>query len=111
MEKTTGAVIKFLRKRDGLSQEDLGKHLGVKRVTIQKYESNTIALRIDTIKALSLLFHVSPWILVFPESLTSEHYQQLKEERMESFFLLNDAGRDKALDYISDLAEIERYRL
>ena len=110
MSHTTGDIIKFLRKRDGLSQEDLGEYLGVKRITIQKYESNSISLRMDTIKAMSNLFQISPWILVFPETMSSQFFLHLTEEQMSLFFKLNDTGRAKVLEYIEDLTHIEKYK-
>ena len=66
--KTTGDMIKHLRKQKGLTQDDLAIALGLKKTTIQKYEANVVKnLKIDTIRKLCLLFDATPWFFVFPE--------------------------------------------
>ncbi len=57
----TGERIKKLRKEKGLTQEQLGKLLGVKKSAIAKYENNRVEnLKKETIQKLSEIFEVSP---------------------------------------------------
>lgn len=57
----TGERIKKLRKEKGLTQEQLGNLLGVKKSAIAKYENNRVAnLKKETIQKLSEIFDVSP---------------------------------------------------
>ena len=107
---TTGDVIRYLRKRAGLSQEELGQVLGVKRVTVQKYENNSISLKTENMRALSTLFGVSPWAFVFPETVSPDFLLDHKKDNLMLFYSLNDAGRAKAVDYVLDLSGNEKYR-
>lgn len=55
----TGERIKKLRKEKGLTQEQLGKLLGVKKSAIAKYENNRVEnLKKETIQKLSEIFEV-----------------------------------------------------
>src|SRR5699024_12669991 len=55
----TGERIKKLRKEKGLTQEQLGNLLGVKKSAIAKYENNRVYnLKKDTIQKLSEIFEV-----------------------------------------------------
>lgn len=110
MNYTTGDVIKFLRKRAGMSQEELGAVLGVKRGTVQKYENNSIALGIDTIKALSIQFQVLPYIFVFPEAFETEAILELERERTQKILKLNNTGKQKVMEYLDDIYLIDMYR-
>ena len=56
-----GEYIKKLRLENGLSQEELGKIVGVQRAAVQKWECGKVQnLKRETIKKLSELFAVSP---------------------------------------------------
>ena len=56
-----GNYIRNLRTAKGLSQEELGKMVGVQRAAVQKWESGkTKNLKRETIKMLSEFFGVSP---------------------------------------------------
>ena len=55
----TGQRIKKLRKEKGLTQEQLGNLLGVKKSAISKYENNRVEnLKKETIQKLSEIFEV-----------------------------------------------------
>lgn len=59
--KTTGEIIKELREKKNLTQEQLGNILGVKKSAIAKYESGRVTnLKRATIEKMSELFNVSP---------------------------------------------------
>lgn len=56
-----GDYIKMLRTSKGLSQEELGKIVGVQRAAVQKWEAGkTQNLKRDTIKKLADFFEVNP---------------------------------------------------
>lgn len=57
----TSEIIRFLRKKSGLSQEELGLIIGVKKSAIAKYEHGRVEnLKRSTIEKLALYFNVSP---------------------------------------------------
>lgn len=54
-----GTRIAALRKKAGMSQEDLAKELNISRQSISKWESGQALPDIDKISAISTIFHVS----------------------------------------------------
>lgn len=62
---TTGEIIKALRQRKGLSQEELGKLVGVKRAAINKYETGLVVnLRRDMIQKLAIALNTTPTVIM-----------------------------------------------
>lgn len=62
---TTGERIKMLRKQKGLSQEELGKMIGVQKAAVNKYEKGTVVnLKRATIIAIAKALEVSPSYLL-----------------------------------------------
>lgn len=56
-----GEYIKQLRTKKGISQEELGKVVGVQRAAVQKWEAGKVQnLKRGTIKKLADYFNVSP---------------------------------------------------
>ena len=59
--KSTGEIIKELRKQKGMTQEELGKVLGVQKSAIAKYENDHVVnLKRETIEKMATLFGVKP---------------------------------------------------
>jgi len=57
----TGEYIKLLRTKKGISQEELGKVVGVQRAAVQKWEAGKVQnLKRSTIKKLADYFNVNP---------------------------------------------------
>lgn len=124
-----GTVIRELRKSKGLTQEQLGDILGVKKVTIQKYENGSIKnLKQSTIAKLSETFDVSPSIFLnetmdFDERVGRQRIFELKEEvfaieRFQKtygsdvievvrvFNDLSETGKKRVLQYLEDMSKI-----
>lgn len=60
-----GERIKQLRLERGLTQEELGKYIGVKKAAIMKYEKGNVTnMKRSAIETLSKLFNVSPSYLM-----------------------------------------------
>lgn len=65
MTVSPGARIKYLRSLTGMSQEELGKRVGVQRAAINKYEKGTVEnIPIKTIEKIARVFDVSPTYIV-----------------------------------------------
>lgn len=82
-----GEYIKKIRVDAGLSQEELGKQLGVQRAAVQKWECGRVQnLKRDIIKKLSTIFNVPPasFIEVYSNDIQSDALlsQKLKELRL-----------------------------
>lgn len=60
-----GKVIKELRLRNDMTQEELAKYLGTTKQTIYKYENNIVTnIPSDNIMKLAKLFNVSPLVIM-----------------------------------------------
>ena len=60
IDKSLGAVIKIYRHNKGLSQEALGKSIGVTFQQIQKYESGKNSLNAERLVDISAVFGITP---------------------------------------------------
>ena len=69
-----GKRIKQLRQEKGLTQEELGKYIGVKKAAIMKYEKGNVQnMKRSSIETLSNLFGVSPsYLMCLDEPNTDE---------------------------------------
>lgn len=109
----TGEVIKFLRKKLNMTQEELATKLRVNVSSVQKYESGAVNnLKMKTIRELCELFSVPPWILIFPNHIRSEEtiLNAIKYNHIRAVSILNDAGISKAAEYVNDLSLIDKYK-
>lgn len=108
---TTGAIIKFVRKRNGLTQDELGEVLGVKKSAIQKYENGSVTnLKTEVIRRFCVHFKVPAWILIFPEYVVEDSMDGTIEKAFVAALELDEAGRKKTLEYIEDLRATGKYQ-
>ena len=64
-----GEKIKIARKKKGLTQEDLGKLVGVQKSAIAKYENGRIVnIKRSTIQKIASALNIRPSELIFEES-------------------------------------------
>lgn len=124
---SVGLTIKRLRQEKGLTQEELGALLGVKKAAVQKYESGQVQnLKQATIKRLCEIFEMNPSVFIFNSAELVNEEQLAREvglleeiqrtygkdviELLQHFVELDDAGRLKVLDYASDLSALQSLR-
>ena len=124
---TMGEYIKQLRIERGLSRAKLGEMVGVERAAVSKWENGSVEnIKRSTIKKLSDIFNVSPCALMcWDESepdlqqkaevemevcgLHEKCYGSKAYELVEFFARLNDAGKARAIENISDLVLLSKY--
>lgn len=80
---TLGEQIQALRKRLGLSQEELGERLGVARQSVSKWESGSTVPELDKLIAMSKLFGVSVGSLLGIEE-TGESGHELTDRELKA---------------------------
>lgn len=115
--------IKDLRLGAGMTQSELGEILGVGKATVQKYESGQIQnLKTTHIRKLCKLFNKRPHYFIFDNLEQYENENDVIYEKIEIMFGtptaeafkkcldLNAAGRDRLIEYINELCQIEKYR-
>lgn len=122
-----GEKIRHLREQKNMSMEDLGKMLGVQRQAIMKYEKGIVEnIPRKTIEKLSRVLGVTPCDLMCFEDYYDEDQIAMEVKVIESvqgifgkdavqmlqyFMELNEAGKQQALNTISDLTEIPKYKV
>ena len=110
-----GDYIKQLRTEKGLTQEQLGNLLGVKRAAINKWESGIVQnLKRTTIKKLAEIFEVCPAFFIddYPDDKTCPVPAELssrEEALVANYRQLNAEGKDKTDEYVEDLIKTGKY--
>lgn len=108
-----GKIIKTLRNKKGLTQDELGEVLGIKKSAVQKYESGSVTnLKLDTLQTLCNYFGVPVWIFIHPERIKSldeviDFYSDIYDG--EALQKLNRKGQEKLKEYLNDLLKIGEY--
>ena len=119
MSGEIGRKIKELRTLHGMSQEELGKRIGVQRAAIQKYEKGAIEnISVKTIESIANIFDVSPTYLTGWDNVSQNNLavevrllQAIKVvygkdcvDLLEGYINLNKQGQVKCHQYIEDIA-------
>ena len=117
MRISPGERIKELRLLFNMSQDELGRRVGVQRAAINKYEKGTVEnIPIKTIEKMAQVFDVSPSYIVgwtVQESDLSAEVKTIQGvklfygadsvELLESFNNLTPKGKKKVLQYVDDI--------
>ena len=112
-----GERIKELRLLYEMSQDELGRRVGVQRAAINKYEKGTVEnIPIKTIEKIAKVFDVSPSYIVGwtneEASLSAEvktiqgvklFYGKESVELLEYFNNLTPQGKKRVLQYLDDI--------
>lgn len=121
MNNSPGTKIKYLRTISNMSQEELGKRVGVQRAAIQKYEKGVVEnIPLKTIEKIAQVFDVSPtYIVGWSEncgnqlSIEVKLLQGIKKvygtdcvELLEDFVFLTPEGQRRVKQYIKDMRMI-----
>lgn len=121
MSINPGIKIKELRVISGMSQEELGKRVGVQRAAINKYEKGTVTnIPIATIEKIAQVFDVSPTYIVGwngnnenPLSAEVKVLQGVKTfygvesvELLEDFTNLTAVGKKRVQQYVADMSRL-----
>ena len=116
---TIGQRLKKHRLERGLTQEELGKVVGVTKGAIQKYECGQIKnFSASSIRKLSEFFGLAPIYFIFDEipeaskditKLCTMHFGTWFLDLAEKMNRLTDEGKRKVYDYCVDIALIDKY--
>ena len=115
--------IKELRTLSGMSQEELGRRIGVQRAAINKYEMGSVTnIPITTIEKIASVFDVSPtyimgWNETHSNPLSAEvkvilgfksFYGEDAVELLEGYTTMTGMGQRKVLRYLDDMHKLYR---
>ena len=116
-----GTRIKELRTLNGLSQEELGRRIGVQRAAINKYEKGSVTnIPLSTIEKMASVFDVSPTYIVGwdgsnmnPLALevkilqgVSNLYGKDAVELLECYMEVSKEGKKRLLMYACDMTKL-----
>jgi transcriptional regulator with XRE-family HTH domain len=116
-----GTRIKELRTLAGMSQEELGRRVGVQRAAINKYEVGSVTnIPLSTIEKMATVFDVSPtYIVGWNDTASNPLYADVKVlkgvqtfygkdavDLLEAYTTMSKKGRDKVFQYILDMSEL-----
>lgn len=102
---TMGERIKQLRRQKGLTQEELGKYIGVKKAAIMKYEKGNVQnMKRSSIETLSKLFDVTPSYLMCLEENEKNNDNKLIYKRIP---VLGSIPAGVPIELIEDIIDYE----
>ena len=116
-----GERIRELRQIADMSQEELGRRVGVQRAAINKYEKGTVTnIPLPTIERIASTFDVSPtYIVGWDDSssnvlsmeskvlqVVSKLYGKEVVEMLESYVEVDSTGKRKIQTYVEDMWQI-----
>lgn len=115
-----GEKIKMARLAKGMTQEELGKLLGVQKSAIAKYESGRVVnIKRTTLKKISDILEIRPSELIFaeeieknPEEMAQRHFEIIMDEDISDIFddfkVLDAAQRKIVKDLVHSLAKTKK---
>ena len=62
-----GEILRLIREKNELSQNDLAKAAGLTQATISSLENDRIGMGVERAKVLARVLNVHPAVLVFPD--------------------------------------------
>ncbi|KXG42648.1 helix-turn-helix domain-containing protein [Tepidibacillus decaturensis] len=124
-----GGNIKKARKNKKLTQQELADKIGKTESSIRKYEKGLVQVPTDVLQQIADVLDVKLSELMgwdeFDKRFNSNEevskevklienvkscFGEQAKNLLEDFTSLNEVGQSKALDYVSDLVEQEKYR-
>ena len=134
---TVGENIRKFRKKAHLTQKDLAHKAGLATITIQQYERGVREPRLETLFKIAKVLNVLPTLLIenmseelalyienhphtYDKDITFSDegnennndpiFEQAKERICDLLKLLNDEGKDTAVERIEELTEIPKFQ-
>lgn len=121
MTDSPGTKIKYLRNISGMSQEELGRRVGLQRAAINKYEKGSVTnIPIATIEKIAKVFDVSPTYIVGWDDTASNplaaevrvlqgvkrFYGNDVVDLIEVYITMDDRGKERVHQYVDDMSLI-----
>lgn len=115
---TTGQLIKAARKKAGVTQEELGKKIGVSGSSMAQWENDLRNPKLDTLQRIASALGVPVQDLISDwEAVDKEEFKRvfiygegIKDRIDAALDRLNDEGQEKAAERVEELTEIPKYQ-
>lgn len=116
-----GDILKLMRKEKNVTQKELAKRLNVSQGAISQYENGQTDLTMKQIKEIceALEQPLNKWFIIslgmVAKEIDQENANNIETRILDKDILgkaqnLNDSGKQKAIDYMDDLAQIPKYK-
>lgn len=109
----TSEIIKLLREKNDLTQEELAQKLGLKKAAINKYENGSVEnIKKSIVQEMAKIFDVSPSYIMFGE-IEDENKIKLEDREkslLDDYRLLNTDGQKEANKRVKELTLIPFYK-
>lgn len=109
----TSEIIKLLREKNNLTQEELAQKLGLKKAAINKYENGSVEnIKKSVVQEMAKIFDVSPSYIMFGE-VEDENKIKLEDREqslLDDYRLLNTDGQKEANKRVKELTLIPFYK-
>lgn len=114
---TIGYKIKQLRKQRKITQQQLAETIGKSYSIVQKYENDLVTPPWDSLTKIASAYNITISELIdgvdmWADTNAQSEFElndQVREDTLNKLDRLNQLGKEKALDYITDLSEQEKY--
>lgn len=115
---TTGQLIKAARRKAGMTQEKLGKKIGVSGSSMAQWENDLRNPKLDTLQRIASALGVPVQDLISDwEAVDKEEFKRvfiygegIKDRIDAALDRLNDEGQEKAAERVEELTEIPKYQ-
>lgn len=115
---TTGQLIKAARRKAGMTQEELGKKIGVSGSSMAQWENDLRNPKLDTLQRIASALGVPVQELISDwEAVDKEEFKRvfiygegIKDRIDAALDRLNDEGQEKAAERVEELTEIPKYQ-
>lgn len=115
---TTGQLIKAARRKAGMTQEELGKKIGVSGSSMAQWENDLRNPKLDTLQRIAAALGVPVQELISDwEAVDKEEFKRvfiygegIKDRIDAALDRLNDEGQEKAAERVEELTEIPKYQ-
>lgn len=106
-----GARLKYLRKLDKITQQELATALGIAKSTISMYENGQREPDFETLESIADYFNVEMRSFFPSNEKPFDSPPSLEEDRLLSLYReLNEEGREKLVDYADDMVRSGKYK-
>lgn len=103
--------LKELRVKNGYNQRQLAEKLGYKQNTISQWENGRNSMDADTVIEIADFFGVTADYLLGRAEQPGAAMDMLKMRLIYVFNLLNDSGKREAIKRVSELSELDKYKI
>lgn len=107
-----GIRLKALREEEGLTQEEVGKAIGVTKATVNRYETGEIDIkRTIAIKLAHVLHTVPAYIMGWTDDKNPNSDTKQEPPILTKYNKLNSEGKEKTDSYVDDLLINPKYTI